>query len=143
MADNTLLQQENIKLKEKVRILEAENKVLRANIDSYCKKIEVIQEALLLNHPPIEQKDEIDYLQLLQTPVREYNLPLRTRRILSNAQCYTLGDVVSHNKNYFLSQHNCGYKALFEIEDMLEKYGLRLGMGNDPIVCAYLNSKET
>ena len=143
MADNTLLQQENIKLKEKVRILEAENKVLRANIDSYCKTIEIMQEAMLLNQSLPAQKDSGDYLGLLQTPINETHLSVRVKRVLLMAQCETLGDVVSLKRIDLLSQYNCGYRALFEIEDMLESYGLRLGMGNDPLVCAYLNSKET
>ena len=145
MAKNTLvqlLQEDNKKLREEVRVLEAENATLNLNITSYLNTIETLQEALLLNQQPI-QKEKLNYLALLQTPVGTIPFSTRTKNILFIAGCYTLGDVVSQKISYFFSQRQCGYKTLIEIEEILETYGLKLGMGNDPLVCAYLNSKET
>jgi len=81
----------------------------------------------------------------LRVKISEVNLSIRTMNCLDwlNFKCnyeslgnyfhgrkkvYTLGDLITYQRKELLRIRNFGKKCLTEIEDVLEEYGLKLGM---------------
>jgi len=66
--------------------------------------------------------------QVLEIPVTDFELSVRSRNCLRKMNIKTLGDLIRHTEQELLSYKNFGETSLQEIKDMLASKGLYLGM---------------
>ncbi|HEX9794316.1 MAG TPA: DNA-directed RNA polymerase subunit alpha C-terminal domain-containing protein [Planctomycetota bacterium] len=77
------------------------------------------------------ERKEDRLMQVLRTPISEFELSVRARNCLSNMDIRTLGDLVSHSEPELLDFKNFGETSLNEIKRVLAAKGLRLGLRRD------------
>jgi len=68
---------------------------------------------------------------MLDTPVTDFELSVRSRNCLRKMQIKTLGDLLRITEAELLSYKNFGETSLVEIREMLNSKGLRLGQSLD------------
>ena len=68
------------------------------------------------------------YGQMLNTPVTDFELSVRSRNCLRKMNIRTLGDLVRTTETELLNSKNFGETSLHEIRDLLTARGLRIGM---------------
>jgi DNA-directed RNA polymerase subunit alpha len=66
--------------------------------------------------------------QVLDIPVTDFELSVRSRNCLKKMNIRNLGDLIRHSEQELLSYKNFGETSLQEIKDMLASKSLRLGM---------------
>ena len=77
----------------------------------------------------VEMDPELERMEkILNTAVNELELSVRCSNCLSAAKIDTIGELVEKNENEMLKYRNFGKKSLEEINTLLEKYDLSLGM---------------
>jgi len=69
--------------------------------------------------------------QVLEIPVTDFELSVRSRNCLKKMNIRTLGELIRHTEPELLSYKNFGETSLQEIKDMLASKGLYLGMAVD------------
>jgi DNA-directed RNA polymerase subunit alpha len=69
--------------------------------------------------------------QVLEIPVTDFELSVRSRNCLRKMNIRTLGDLIRHTEQELLSYKNFGETSLQEIKDMLASKGLYLGMATE------------
>ncbi|MGE4603043.1 MAG: DNA-directed RNA polymerase subunit alpha C-terminal domain-containing protein, partial [Planctomycetota bacterium] len=75
------------------------------------------------------EKEEVRKMQVLQIPVTEFELSVRSRNCLQKMGIHTLGDLVNKSEAELLSYKNFGETSLQEIRKILNQKKLRLGEG--------------
>jgi DNA-directed RNA polymerase subunit alpha len=75
---------------------------------------------------PEEQK----LREILNIPIDELELSVRSANCLRDAKIKTIGELATKSENEMLKTRNFGKKSLREIREKLSKYGLNLGMTN-------------
>lgn len=129
--------EENKRLKEENETLKMEHDIMHSAYEKIRKEnlelADKIEGYELLNN-------KIDYnetmsdgqkaiLKLLQTPMEEFIISVRTLNALKAAEIETLGQLVRHNKTDLLKFRNIGRKILTELEELVEdKLELYFGM---------------
>lgn len=73
-------------------------------------------------------EEEIKVKKLLDTPVEELELTVRSSNCLKNAGIKTIGDLAKKSEEEITKTRNFGKKSLGEIRDKLKEWGLTLGM---------------
>jgi DNA-directed RNA polymerase subunit alpha len=82
----------------------------------------------------VEMDPELDRLEhILKTNVNELELSVRCSNCLAAAKIDSIGELVEKTENEMLKYRNFGKKSLEEINSLLEKYDLSLGMDVDGI----------
>lgn len=77
----------------------------------------------------VEMDPELDRLEhILKTNVNELELSVRCSNCLAAAKIDTIGELVEKSENEMLKYRNFGKKSLEEINTLLDKYDLSLGM---------------
>jgi DNA-directed RNA polymerase subunit alpha len=71
--------------------------------------------------------------QVLEIPVTDFELSVRSRNCLKKMNIRTLGDLIRHSEQELLSYKNFGETSLQEIKDMLTSKNLHLGMAVEPM----------
>jgi DNA-directed RNA polymerase subunit alpha len=66
--------------------------------------------------------------QILETPISDFELSVRSRNCLKKMRIHTLGDLLNITEVELLSYKNFGETSLREIKSILEPKGLILGM---------------
>jgi len=66
--------------------------------------------------------------QILETPITDFELSVRSRNCLKKMNIRTIGDLLNITEAELLSYKNFGETSLKEIKTVLEAKGLRLGM---------------
>ena len=66
--------------------------------------------------------------QILETPISDFELSVRSRNCLRKMNIRTLGDLLNVTEADLLSYKNFGETSLREVKSILESKGLRLGM---------------
>lgn len=66
--------------------------------------------------------------KLLETPVEELELSVRSSNCLKNANIRTIGDLTKKTEEDLVKTRNFGKKSLQEIKDRLKEWNLSLGM---------------
>ena len=69
--------------------------------------------------------------QVLEIPVTDFELSVRSRNCLKKMNIRTLGELIQHTEQELLSYKNFGETSLQEIKEMLASKGLYLGMAVD------------
>lgn len=75
----------------------------------------------------LERKND-KRLQIMRTPVTDFELSVRSRNCLKQMNIETLGDLVTKTEQELLAHKNFGETSLAEIKAMLAQRNLRLGM---------------
>jgi DNA-directed RNA polymerase subunit alpha len=76
-----------------------------------------------------EVDEEVERLKgILDTPVEELELSVRSSNCLRNINIKTIGDLAKRSEEEISKTKNFGKKSLQEIKDKLATYGLTLGM---------------
>lgn len=75
----------------------------------------------------LERKED-KLMQILRTPISDFELSVRARNCLANMDIRTLGDLVSRSEPELLEFKNFGETSLNEIKRVLSHKGLRLGL---------------
>ncbi len=73
-------------------------------------------------------EEEEKVKKLLDTPVEELELTVRSSNCLKNAGIKTIGDLAKKTEDEITKTRNFGKKSLSEIKDKLKEWGLTLGM---------------
>lgn len=76
---------------------------------------------------PDEEVANTRHSQVLETPVTDFELSVRSRNCLKKMNIRTLGDLTRVSEQQLLSSKNFGETSLTEIKEMLTSKGLRLG----------------
>jgi len=71
--------------------------------------------------------------QVLEIPVTDFELSVRSRNCLIKMNIRTLGDLIRHTEQELLSYKNFGETSLQEIKDILASKGLYLGMAAEAV----------
>ncbi len=85
------------------------------------------------NESEYSSSDELDegderIKALLNTPVEELELSVRSSNCLKNANIHTIGELTRKTEDDITKTRNFGKKSLEEIKSKLEEHGLKLGM---------------
>jgi DNA-directed RNA polymerase subunit alpha len=83
--------------------------------------------AQTMYYNPEEEGRQAGYDKVLEIPVTDFELSVRSRNCLKKMNIRTLGDLTRVSREQLLSSKNFGETSLKEIEDMLATKGLRLG----------------
>ena len=118
MDKYTELVQRNRILEDETARLKAENERLKADMDEYRERYKgVANEEKWKEQCPVLNKKIIDL-----------DLTVRTMNILKMHGFETLAQVIKYDKFQLLKLRHFGRKCLTEIMDLIEPYGLELGM---------------
>lgn len=80
--------------------------------------------------------------QILETPISDFELSVRSRNCLKKMKIETLGDLLNISEAELLSYKNFGETSLKEIKIILEPKGLKLGMTLEESVPAVAESVD-
>lgn len=94
------------------------------------------------DHEELDIEDE-RLRRLLDTPVEELELSVRSSNCLRNENIRTIGDLTRRTEEEIAKTRNFGRKSLDEIKKRLEGRGLQLGMSDYSAVRQRLASGET
>ncbi len=75
-----------------------------------------------------KEKKKTRKSQILETPISDFELSVRSRNCLKKMKIETLGDLLNISEAELLSYKNFGETSLREIKTILEPKGLSLGM---------------
>jgi DNA-directed RNA polymerase subunit alpha len=78
-------------------------------------------------YDPGEELNLSKFSQVLEIPVTDFELSVRSRNCLKKMNVRTLGDLTRVSEQQLLSSKNFGETSLIEIKEMLSSKGLRLG----------------
>src|SRR5512136_2142423 len=88
-----------------------------------------------------EENDEVEerVRQILNTPVEELELSVRSSNCLKNANIKTIGDLTRKTEDDIAKTRNFGKKSLQEIKDKLKEWNLGLGMTDYSVLRSSMN----
>jgi len=75
-----------------------------------------------------EEEEDKEFLELINKPITELELSVRSANCLEAANIKTIGDLVQKTEQQMLKYKNFGKKSLSEIQGILTGMGLHLGM---------------
>jgi DNA-directed RNA polymerase subunit alpha len=78
-------------------------------------------------YSPEEEHSFARFSQVLEVPVTDFELSVRSRNCLKKMNIKTLGDLTRINEQQLLSSKNFGETSLEEIKEIMTSKGLRLG----------------
>lgn len=85
------------------------------------------QASQTMYYNPEEENALSRFSQVLEIPVTDFELSVRSRNCLKKMNIKTLGDLTRVNEQQLLSSKNFGETSLSEIKEILGSKGLRLG----------------
>jgi DNA-directed RNA polymerase subunit alpha len=85
------------------------------------------QASLTMYYNPDDDVAHSRFSQVLEIPVTDFELSVRSRNCLKKMNIRTLGDLTRVNEQQLLSSKNFGETSLQEIKEMMATKGLRLG----------------
>jgi len=80
-----------------------------------------------VNFPDYDEEDE-RVKQILNTPVEELELSVRSSNCLKNANIKTIGELIRKTEDDITKTRNFGKKSLTEIKEKLKEWNLSLGV---------------
>jgi DNA-directed RNA polymerase subunit alpha len=83
--------------------------------------------SLTMYYNPDDEHSANRFSQVLEIPVTDFELSVRSRNCLKKMNIKTLGDLTRISEHQLLNSKNFGDTSLVEIKDMLSSKGLRLG----------------
>ncbi len=89
------------------------------------------QASVTMYYDEDRERKEDKRLQVLRTPVSDFELSVRSRNCLTKMDIESLGDLIQKTESELLTYKNFGETSLLEIKAILSAKGLRLGMGKE------------
>lgn len=90
----------------------------------YCKDAEA---ALTMHYSPDDEKVSVALKQILEIPLTDFELSVRSRNCLKRMNLRTLGDLTRVTEQQLLASKNFGETSLDEIKIIMTSKGLRIG----------------
>lgn len=115
-------------LKKKYTNLQECVKVMEEDVKEYIAYKEKTQ-GKVENAESIVEEECL--LGQLATPMKDFDLSVRTLNCLRYSDIKTLGDLVRLSKSDVMKIRNFGHKSLTELDDLIEELGLQWGMDVD------------
>jgi DNA-directed RNA polymerase subunit alpha len=111
------------------RAVECYRRILQANpTDEQARLfLKDSQASLTMYYSPEEEHALSRFSQVLEIPVTDFELSVRSRNCLKKMNIRTLGDLTRVTEQQLLSSKNFGETSLAEIKEMMASKGLRLG----------------
>jgi DNA-directed RNA polymerase subunit alpha len=111
------------------KAVECFRRVLYANpIDEQARLfLKDSQASLTMYYSPDEDHAFGRFSQVLEIPVTDFELSVRSRNCLKKMNVRTLGDLTRISEQHLLSSKNFGETSLLEIKEMMASKGLHLG----------------
>jgi DNA-directed RNA polymerase subunit alpha len=85
------------------------------------------QASTTMYYSPEDEAHQSRFSQVLEIPVTDFELSVRSRNCLKKMNIRTLGDLTRVTEQQLLSSKNFGETSLAEIKEMMQSKGLRLG----------------
>ena len=135
-ARNMELVRENLKelnsLREEVREFKGQLQVLSRGLK--------VQQEAEMELREMQERERVEYikktdslLKVLNTPIIECDLSVRTKNCLHYSEIKTIGDIAKCREIDFLKLRNFGKKSLAELADFLRSLNLSFGINVDKI----------
>ena len=86
------------------------------------------ESSLNMHYDERKRRQDIKTSEILNIPISDFELSVRSRNCLSKMGIFTLRDLITKTEQELLSYKNFGETSLKEIRAMLAKKGLHLGM---------------
>ena len=111
------------------KAVECFRRVLYANpVDEQARLfLKDSQASLTMYYNPDEEHAFSRFSQVLEIPVTDFELSVRSRNCLKKMNVRTLGDLTRISEQHLLSSKNFGETSLLEIKEMMASKGLHLG----------------
>ena len=94
----------------------------------FCKDTEA---ALSMFYSPDEEKISVAFKQVMEVPLTDFELSVRSRNCLKRMNIRTLGDLTRVSEAQLLASKNFGETSLEEIRAIMGAKGLRIGQSLD------------
>jgi len=95
-------------------------------------------EDFIMGDDEVDEEEE-KIRQLLETPVEELELSVRSSNCLKNANIKTIGDLTKKTEDEIAKTRNFGKKSLTEIKEKLKEWNLALGMVDYSVLKSSIN----
>lgn len=82
-------------------------------------------------YSPEDEKVSIQWKQVMEVPITDFELSVRSRNCLKRMNIRTLGDLTRINEPQLLASKNFGETSLEEIRAIMNQKGLRIGQSLD------------
>lgn len=111
-------------------------------IEALQNRIKKLERINNIDTAPVSEYDYLlgdkggTFTALMNTPVYDLEISVRSLNCLKGADVNTLYDLVKCNKTDLMKFRNFGKKSLTELEDLLESLHLHFGMDVDAIIAA-------
>ena len=111
-------------------------------IEALQNRIKKLERINNIDTAPVSEYDYLlgdkggTFTALMNTPVYDLDISVRSLNCLKGADVDTLYDLVKCNKTDLMKFRNFGKKSLTELEDLLESLHLHFGMDVDAIIAA-------
>jgi DNA-directed RNA polymerase subunit alpha len=111
------------------KAVECYRQLIAANVNDEHARLfhKDAQASLTMYYNPEEEHAFSRFSQVLEIPVTDFELSVRSRNCLKKMNIKTLGDLTRVNEQQLLSSKNFGETSLSEIKEMMSSKGLRLG----------------
>ncbi|MGA1203160.1 MAG: DNA-directed RNA polymerase subunit alpha C-terminal domain-containing protein [Planctomycetota bacterium] len=105
--------------------------VLQSNPDHERAALYLVdaEQSLSMYYDRDMEKENVRRQQLLQIPITDFELSVRSRNCLAKMNIHTLGDLIQKSEAELLSYKNFGETSLAEIKRILAQKNFRLGEG--------------
>ena len=109
------------------------NRILKANpTDEQARDrarlfLKDAQASQTMYYHPDEEQDASAFRQVMEIPVTDFELSVRSRNCLKKMNIKTLGDLTRVSEQQLLASKNFGETSLQEIRDIMTSKGLRIG----------------
>jgi DNA-directed RNA polymerase subunit alpha len=105
------------------------NRILKADPNNERARLffKDAQASLTMYYSPDDEHDGTNFRQVLEMPVTDFELSVRSRNCLKKMNIKTLGDLTRVNEQQLLSSKNFGETSLEELRDIMTSKGLRIG----------------
>ncbi len=97
--------------------------ILQRQLDIFVNYGEIVEE-----EEEEEEEEDEEFKSLINKPITELELSVRSSNCLESANIKTIGDLISKSESVMLKYKNFGKKSLNEINEILAGMGLSLGM---------------
>jgi DNA-directed RNA polymerase subunit alpha len=97
-----------------------------------------VDSSYTMRYDEVSQREREHRSAILDTPISDFELSVRSRNCLRQMDIKSLGDLLRTTEAELLSYKNFGETSLNEIKAMLRQKGLSLGQGLQPIESSFL-----
>ena len=97
-----------------------------------------VDSSYTMRYDEVSQREREHRSAILDTPISDFELSVRSRNCLRQMDIKTLGDLLRTTEAELLSYKNFGETSLNEIKAMLRQKGLALGQGLQPVESPFL-----